>query len=138
MTEITDSVRSFLEQGGRTGKLGYLAPDGRPLVAPIWFAPEGGRIVFNTGADSAKAAAIARDPRLTLCVDEQSAHTFVQLQGTAETTDDGDEVLRVATTVAAHYVGAEKAERVGSRIAGPGQLAVYLYPSRIVTSGDLE
>lgn len=138
MTTITDQVRSFLEQGGRTGKLGYLGSDGRPLVAPVWFAVDGERIVLTTGTASAKAAAMVRDPRLTLCVDEQSAHTFVQVQANAETTDDPDEVLRVATTVAAYYVGAEKAEKVGGKIAGSGQLAVYLTPTRIVSSGDLE
>ncbi|WP_092600629.1 TIGR03618 family F420-dependent PPOX class oxidoreductase [Actinopolyspora xinjiangensis] len=138
MTTITaEKVRSFLDEGGRTGKVGYLGADGRPLVVPVWFARDGDRIVFNTSADSAKAAAIARDPRLAMCVDEQSGRTFVQIQGDAETTAEQAEVLRVATTVAARYVGAEKAERVGGKIAGPGQLAVYLRPTRVTTSGDL-
>ena len=34
-------VRAFLSHGTRTGKLGWTARDGRPLVAPIWFLLEG-------------------------------------------------------------------------------------------------
>ncbi|GAB3550292.1 PPOX class probable F420-dependent enzyme [Actinopolyspora lacussalsi] len=138
MTTITSGrVRSFLDEGGRTGKVGYLGADGRPLVVPVWFAVDGDRIVFNTAADSAKGTAIARDPRLTMCVDEQSGRTFVQVQGITETTAEHGEVLRVATAVAARYVAEGKVDRVAGKIAGPGQLAVSLRPTRVVTSGDL-
>jgi hypothetical protein len=34
MDELTDDVVAFLSEGTRTGKLGYTASDGRPLVAP--------------------------------------------------------------------------------------------------------
>jgi nitroimidazol reductase NimA-like FMN-containing flavoprotein (pyridoxamine 5'-phosphate oxidase superfamily) len=55
--------------GTRTAVLGYPASDGRPLVAPIWFLVEGGQLVFNTGRDTAKGRALARDPRVAMCVD---------------------------------------------------------------------
>ena len=48
--ELTDQVRQFLSTGTRTGKLGWVAADGRPLVAPIWFVVEGDDLLFNTGA----------------------------------------------------------------------------------------
>jgi hypothetical protein len=35
-------ICAFLLEGTRTGKLGYRAADGRPLVAPVWFVIEGG------------------------------------------------------------------------------------------------
>ena len=35
MAELTDDVIEFLAEGTRTAKLGYVAADGRPLVAPI-------------------------------------------------------------------------------------------------------
>jgi nitroimidazol reductase NimA-like FMN-containing flavoprotein (pyridoxamine 5'-phosphate oxidase superfamily) len=47
-------IRAFLLEGTRTGKLGCRAADGRPLVAPVWFVIEGGRLVFNTATDTAK------------------------------------------------------------------------------------
>ncbi len=36
MTGLSDDVIAFLSEGTRTGKLGYVASDGRPLVAPVW------------------------------------------------------------------------------------------------------
>jgi hypothetical protein len=37
MAEISGDVAQFLSAGTRTRMLGYVAPDGRPLVAPVWF-----------------------------------------------------------------------------------------------------
>ena len=70
LTSITDpEITAFLGAGTRTGKLAYVSTDGRPLVTPVWFIVEGGCIVFNTFHKSAKARALARDPRTTLCTD---------------------------------------------------------------------
>ncbi len=81
MTELTEDVVAFLSHGTRTAKLGYLASDGRPLVAPVWFVVDGDDLVFNTGADTAKGRALARDPRVVICVDdERPPFSFVQVQ----------------------------------------------------------
>ena len=70
MTELTEDVVAFLSYGTRTAKLGYVASDGRPLVAPVWFVVDGGQLVFNTGKDTAKGRALARDPRVVVCCDD--------------------------------------------------------------------
>lgn len=138
MAAITDEkVRGFLEEGARTGKLGYTAADGRPLVIPVWYALEGEEIVFTTDKASAKGASIARDPRLALCVDKDDGHKFVQIQGEATSTEDSDELLRTAIAIAGRYVAAEKADRVGRQIASPGQLVVRLRPTKVVISDNL-
>jgi hypothetical protein len=49
----------FLSAGTRTAMLGYLAADGRPLVAPAWFIVDNGELVFNTGREAAKGLALA-------------------------------------------------------------------------------
>ena len=49
MDELTADVIAFLSEGTRTGKLGYTASDGRPLVAPVWFVVDDGELAFNTG-----------------------------------------------------------------------------------------
>ena len=97
-------VRDFLSTGTRTGKLGYKASDGRPLVAPVWFVVEGDELVFNTGADTAKGRAIARDPRVALCVDlQEPPYGFVQVQGDAVVSEEPGELvvrLRPAKVIA--------------------------------------
>ena len=76
VTSITDpEINAFLAVGTRTGKLAYVGMDGRPLVTPVWFIVEDGCIVFNTFHKSAKARALARDPRVTLCTDLEEPHT---------------------------------------------------------------
>jgi len=136
-TTFDDTVRDFLSQGTRTGKLAWVAGDGRPLVTPIWFVVDGDELVFNTGAESAKGRAIARDPRLTLVVDlEESPFAMVQVQGIASTSEDVDEMLTWATRIAARYMGADRAEEFGRRNAVPGELLVRLRPTKVLAHLD--
>lgn len=139
MTSITDTaVRAFLEEGTRTGKLGYTAQDGRPLVAPVWFVLEGDTLVFNTGKRTAKGAAILRDPRLVLCADlEEPPFGFVQVQGEATVSEDPDELLRTATKIAGRYMGANRAEEFGRRNGVPGELVVRLRPTKVIAAFDM-
>ena len=139
MSSLTDyDVRAFLETSTRTGKLAYTSSSGRPLVAPIWFVLDGEEIVFNTGADTAKGRALRRDPTASLCVDlEQPPYGFVQVQATAALSEDPDELLRTATSIARRYMGAERADEFGRRNAVPGELVVRLRPTKIVAEFDM-
>jgi PPOX class probable F420-dependent enzyme len=132
------AVRDFLSHGTRTGKLGFLAASGRPLVAPVWFIVEDGSLVFNTGKDTAKGRALARDPRVSLCVDlEEPPYAFVQVQGEAELSEDPAELIRTATAIAARYMGAGRAGEFGQRNAVPGELVVRLRPARVLATFDI-
>jgi PPOX class probable F420-dependent enzyme len=139
MTSVTDPrVSAFLSAGTRTGKLAFTATDGRPLVAPIWFIVEDGTLVFNTGKDTAKGRALARDPRATICVDlEEEPYGFVQVQGDAELSEDPGELLRTATAIAARYMGDDHAEEFGKRNGVPGELLVRLRPTKVIAAFDM-
>jgi PPOX class probable F420-dependent enzyme len=131
-------ITDFLSYGTRTGKLAFLAGDGRPLVAPVWFLIEGGSLVFNTNTQTAKGRALARDPRATLCVDsEEPPYAFVQVQGVAELSEDPAELLRTATAIAARYIGAERAGDFGKRNGVPGELVVRLRPVKVLANFDI-
>lgn len=138
MSELSTDVVNFLSEGTRTGKLGYLAADGRPLVAPIWFLVEDGHLVFNTGADTAKGKALARDPRVVLCVDlEDPPFGFVQVQGVATTSEDPDELLDTATRLGTRYMGAERGEEFGKRNGVPGELVVRIRPTKVISAFNM-
>lgn len=138
MSDLAPDVRAFLTEGTRTGKLGFVAADGRPLVAPVWFLVEDGDLVFNTGAGTAKGRAVARDPRVVLCVDsEVPPYGFVQVQGTATTSEDPAELVRTATAIAARYMGPERAEEFGRRNGVPGELVVRVTPTKVVAQLDM-
>jgi PPOX class probable F420-dependent enzyme len=131
-------VRAFLLDGTRTGKLGYLSASGRPLVTPVWFVIEDDVIVFNTGRDTVKGRALARDPRATLCADmEEPPYAFVQVQGEVELSEDPAELVRTATAIAARYVGAERAEEFGKRNGVPGEMVVRLRPVKVLAAFNM-
>lgn len=139
MASLADpAVREFLAHGTKTGKLGFVASDGRPLVAPVWFVLEDETVVFNTGATTAKGKAISRDPRLVLSVDlEEPPYAFVQIQGLAEVSEDPTDLLATATAIGGRYMGADRAEEFGKRNGVPGELVVRLRPTKIIASLDM-
>ncbi|MFC8042360.1 PPOX class F420-dependent oxidoreductase [Nocardia sp. NPDC057353] len=138
MTSLSDPrVRDFLAHGTRTGKVAFVATDGRPVVSPIWFVVEGDELVFNTGRATAKGKAFARDPRIALCVDlEQPPYASVQIQGTVTLSDDPAELLRTATAIGGRYMGADRAEEFGKRNGVPGELVVRVRPVKIIAHFD--
>ena len=136
MTSLSDpAIRTFLEEGTKTGHLGYTASDGRPLVVPIWFVVDGDRLAFNTGADTAKGKAVVRDGRVVLCVDlPEPPYGFVQVQGIARVSDDLTEVHRIATACGGRYMGADRAREFGDRNGVPGELVIWIEPTKVIAS----
>ncbi len=123
----------FLNDGSRTGKLAWVASDGRPHVAPVWFIVEDGDLVFATATRSGKALAMAREPRVSLVVDtETPPYAFVKVDGVVEVSQDLDELRRVSTLTGARYIGADQAEAFGERNSSPGECLVRLRPTSIV------
>lgn len=117
----------------RTGKLATVRRDGRPHVAPVWVALDGDRLVFTTGADTAKGKTLARDPRVAVCFDdERPPFSFVIYEGEATLHTDPDELLRWSTILGGRYMGADVADQFGRRNAVPGELLVVVRPTRIV------
>ena len=136
---LTDEIRDFLAHGTRTAKLEFVAADGRPLVATVWFVvADGDELWFNTGSTTAKARAIARDPRLVICVDmERPPYAYVQVQGVATVTEDQGELVASATLIGRRYMGADRAEEFGRRNGVPGELVVRLHPSKVIATLDM-
>ncbi|APA75338.1 PPOX class F420-dependent oxidoreductase [Mycobacterium avium] len=138
MAALSAEVVEFLSAGTRTGMLGYVAADGRPLVAPIWFVVDDGELAFNTGRGTAKARAIARDSRVVICVDDpHPPYSFVQVQGVATVSEDPAEVLDIATRTGARYMGADRADEFGRRNAVPGELVVRVRPTKVNSAFDV-
>lgn len=138
MAQLTSDVVEFLTAGTRTGMLGYLASDGRPLVAPVWFIVDGDQLVFNTARGTAKGKALQRDPRVVLTVDDpHPPFSFVQVQGTAKLGEDPAELLAIATRIGGRYMGADRAEEFGRRNGVAGELVVRVTPTKVIKAFDI-
>jgi hypothetical protein len=133
-----DEVGSFLRHGTRTAKVATVTQEGRPHVMPVWFVLDSEDILFTTGARSVKAQNLRRDPRIAIVVDdEQPPFAFVHVRGTAELTEDPALLKRIATEIAARYMGEDRAEEFGRRNAVPGELLVRVMIDRVIAQTNI-
>jgi PPOX class probable F420-dependent enzyme len=132
-------LRAFLVAGTRTAKVAVVRRDGSPLVTPVWFLPdEDGSIMFETGRSSVKGRALSRDPRVSICVeDDEPPFGFVRLDGIAELSDDHDELLSWTVRIAARYMGDARAEEFGRRNAASSEMLVRVRPHRVIAQVEL-
>ena len=122
----------------RTAKLAIVRADGSAHVAPVWVDVDGDDVIFMTSADTVKGKAILRDPRVSLCWDdEQPPFSFVTLAGTTTTSTDPEELLMWGTRIAERYMGAERAEEYGRRNAVPPEMVVRVRPTRVIAKVDV-
>jgi PPOX class probable F420-dependent enzyme len=134
MQEMTvEEYRSFLLDRARTASLATVRADGRPHVAPIWFDLDGDILLFTTGETTVKARNMRRDPRVSLCIDdEEPPFAFVVVEGTARMSAGDPDMLHWATRIGGRYMGPDLANSYGSRNAVPGELLVRVTPTRTV------
>jgi PPOX class probable F420-dependent enzyme len=140
MAEMTrDEWRAFLTEPVRTAKLATVRADGRPHVAPIWFAlDDDDTIVFMTGASSVKGRSILAEPRVALCVDDdRPPFSYVLVEGRAEIVDDAEALLFWATRLGGRYMGQDRAEEYGRRNGVPGELLVRVVPNRVLAHSNI-
>jgi len=122
----------------RTAKLATVRADGSPHVAPVWVDLDVDDVVFMTSADTIKGKAILRDPRVSLCWDnERPPFSFVTIAGRATTSTDPDELLEWGTRIGGRYMGADRAEEFGRRNAVPPEMVVRVTPTKIVAQVNL-
>ena len=81
---IRGAARERFLRGRRVGVLATIGADGAPVVTPIWFIYRDGRFLMRTAEDSAKAQNVRRDPRASICVqDERAPYASVTAYGDA-------------------------------------------------------
>ncbi|MFJ5074314.1 PPOX class F420-dependent oxidoreductase [Streptomyces sp. NPDC088553] len=139
MTRMTDDQwRTFVSEGTRTGKLATVRDDGSPHVVPVWFLLDGDEFVFTTGKDTVKGRNLARDGRVSLCVDDDTPpFAFVSLSGRAELSEDRAELRHWAGRIGARYMGEDRADEFGERNAVPGELLVRVRVQNVIAQAGV-
>ena len=132
-------VWEFLaEEPARTAKVATTRKDGRPHLAPVWYALDGPVLVFNTGSATVKGRTLLRDGRVSICVDDdRPPFSFVLLEGVAEVVDDLAQVRHWAAVIGGRYMGADRAQEYGDRNGVPGELLIRVRPTKITSARDL-
>ncbi len=74
MTKMTrEEPLHVVTSAARTGKIGIVRDDGSPMVVPIWFDLDAdGTRVFTTWHETIKARSIRREPRVSICIDDEA------------------------------------------------------------------
>jgi PPOX class probable F420-dependent enzyme len=126
--EMTEAVwKAFITEGTRTGKLATVRSDGSPHIAPMWFLLDGDDLVFTTEKETVKGRNLLRDERAELCLDdERPPYSFVVLRGRVEISEEPRLLLTWATSIAARYMGEDRAQEFGERNSVPGMLLVRM------------
>jgi PPOX class probable F420-dependent enzyme len=129
-------MREFLtSEPAHTGVVGTVRPDGRVHLKPIWFRLVGSELEFNTGEDTVAGKNLARDPRVTICVeDERPPYAYVLIDGVASLgtfAEDAAALKESAAAIGARYLGADKGEALGERNGVPGEYLVRVRINKI-------
>ena len=107
-------------------------------MVPVWFVMDGDDIVFTTGRDSVKARNLLRDGRAAISVDDQEPpYSFAMVEGTVAAEEGAEDLLDWSTRLGRRYMGEERAEEFGRRIAVPEELLVRLTPENVVAVSNL-
>lgn len=117
----------------RTATLATVRADGRPHAAPIWYHLDDETFVFTTGESTVKGRNLRRDPRVSLCIDdERPPFHFVIVEGVATLAENDPDLLHWATRIGGRYMGEDQAEAFGRRNAVPGELLVRVTPMKVL------
>ena len=101
---IADDLRDWLTATLRYPVLAAATPDGAPSQSVMWFeldADQPNTILMNTKVGRAKDRYLRRDPRVSLCFEDEL--TWVALRGRVELDDDRDRALADIQRLALRY-----------------------------------
>jgi PPOX class probable F420-dependent enzyme len=91
-------------------RLAYVWSDGTPRVIPIWFHWNGREIVMATPPKAPKLKALARNPKVSLTIDDNTfPHKVLLIRGTAHL-EPVDGIVPEYATAAERYFGPEQGQ----------------------------
>ena len=133
---LSKSQREKFLAGRHVAVLVTIGVDGAPVPTPIWYLFRDGAFYFRTESNATKTANIRRDPRVSICVqDERAPYKFIVARGTAEIADSLDWLGR---EIPRHYLGVVGG--IGYRAAAREQIeqgpevTLVVRPERITSS----
>ena len=91
-------------------RLAYIWTDGTPRVVPIWFHWDGRELVMGTPPKAPKLKALARNPKVSLTIDDENfPHRVLLIRGSARLTPV-DGIVPEYAAAAERYFGAERGQ----------------------------
>jgi PPOX class probable F420-dependent enzyme len=134
-SRLSKAQRDKFLSGRHVAVLVTIDPSGAPIPTPIWYFYRDGHFLFRTASDAIKALNVARDPRVSICVQEERApYKAVVAYGNARVEP---EQQGLGHEMALHYlgmVGAAGYERVArEEIERNTEVTIAVKPDRWTT-----
>lgn len=115
---LSKAQREKFLSGRHVAVLVTIGVDGSPVPTPIWYLYRDGVFHFRTASNAIKTNNIRRDPRVSICVqDERAPYKSVVVRGRAEVAGSLDWLGR---DIPRHYLGVVGA--IGYRAAAREQI----------------
>jgi PPOX class probable F420-dependent enzyme len=126
-----EEMEAFLAEP-RLAKVATLNRDGSPHVTPVWFEYVDGEFLTTVEAGTVKRFNLERDPRITLCVEnDRPPYKAVVVQGIATLSIEGEKEVLLRQSI--RYFGDEAGQAFFDSVKhGPGRL-VRIKPVNIIT-----
>jgi len=130
-----EEMQEFLS-GNPFCKIGCLDDEGWPYVVPCWFEYRDGGYYIIPRARSAWARQIQRNPRVFLCIDEETMYNRrVLVKGQAEVVEEpnvGGRWVEIARRMSLRYLGEHGPDYLAPTLAEPRWL-LFVRPLKTTT-----
>ena len=129
---MSPSQRERFLRGRHVAVLTTLAADGAPVPTPIWYLYRDGTFYFRTASNAVKAENVRRDPRVSICVqDERPPYKAVVAYGTAQIEEQQEWLNRAIPRRYLGFIGAMGYERTARQAIQQGpEVALVVRPDR--------
>jgi PPOX class probable F420-dependent enzyme len=124
-------LHSFLDRQ-RNAILATTRADGSPQVSPTWYHWDRSTVRISAPGWTKKVANIRRDPRVSVCIDDQVSGSYAAVFGRAELIE-GDAVAELTWPILLKYLHPDEADVRWRRInADADRVLIRVEPRRIV------
>jgi PPOX class probable F420-dependent enzyme len=123
-------IEAFLAEP-HTLVLATISRNGAPQLSTVWFRWDGEAFWISTNRDRAKYRNLARDPRVTVLVDDPHRETSVAGYGRAEFAAFHDDAYEGALAIVSRYV--EDGPAYLAERAGESRVLIRIQPERLVS-----
>lgn len=127
---LTAEQRVFLD-ARRFAVLGTVNPSGSPHLTIMWYLVDGDEILFNTKAGRAKESNLARDPRVSILVYDETGYRYMRIDGRVRVIADPETAHRDIARLAVRYHGESKAARAIERFNKEPRISYRLPTTRV-------
>ena len=103
---LSDELRGWLTETLRFPVLAVVSEQGAPIQSVMWFDLDPERpdtILMNTKEGRAKARYLRKEPRVSLCFEDELTHDWVAIHGRVELDEDRERAQEGIRSLAVRY-----------------------------------